>query len=95
MAQVRSVCEAAIKYFGEDNQKIKAIEELSELSTVMARDINNTHVTQDEIVDKIADGYIMIQQLSVMYGEGNVLKRVFEKTDRMADMIGTDIGVAK
>lgn len=95
MAQTRSVCEAAIKYFGEGHQKIKAVEELSELSTAIARDLNNAHITREEIIDEIADGYIMVQQLSVMYGEGKVLKRVFEKTDRLAGIIGTGTGAAK
>lgn len=88
MMQIRNVCEAAVKYFGEVPQKVKAIEELSELSAAIARDINDTHVTREEIIDEIADAYIMIQQLAIMYGEGHVIKRAFEKADRLSGMIG-------
>lgn len=45
----------------------------------------------EEIIDEIADAYIMIQQLAIMYGEGRVIKRTFEKADRLHEMIAGEM----
>lgn len=87
---VISICEKAIKHFGENAQKIKAIEELSELSTELARGVNDEHASRESTIDEIADAYIMIQQLSLMYGEGHVLNRVYEKAERLLERINLE-----
>lgn len=87
MGNVIKVCKTAIDHYGETHQKVKAMEELSELSTVIARDINDDHSSREEIIDELADVYIMTQQLAIMYGEGHVIKRVYEKADRLVSLM--------
>lgn len=95
MANVIGVCEKAIEHYGELHQKVKAMEELAELNVELAREINDEHASRESTIDEIADVYIMIQQLSLMYGEGHVLKRVYEKADRLLEKINLEIKMLK
>ena len=50
-----------INYYGKDHQKMKAIEELSELiKAICKNDVEN-------IKEEIADVYIMLSQLRIIY----------------------------
>lgn len=50
-----------IYHYGENNQKMKAIEELSELiKAICKNDIEN-------IREEIADVYVMLEQLEIIY----------------------------
>ena len=63
----RKIFEAAVATFGETNQKVVAIEELSELQKEICKDLrgdgNAAHVAEE-----IADVSIMLDQLLLMYG---------------------------
>ena len=50
-----------INYYGKDHQKIKAIEELSELIKAICKD------DKENIKEEIADVYIMLSQLRIIY----------------------------
>lgn len=53
----------ALRHYGESAQKLKAIEELNELSVALARDLNNCSRHSSEVIDEIADVKIMLEQL--------------------------------
>lgn len=81
------ICVEAINTFGDGPQQIKAIEELAELQAVLARDMNCLQVTDEEIIDEIADARIIIQQMAIIFGEGEVVLRIDEKLERLKRMI--------
>lgn len=57
-----------VDHFGYLHQKLKSIEELSELSRAIAREIIMKDPQCDEnVVEEIADATIMIEQLKVIY----------------------------
>lgn len=91
MTNLTAICKAAIEYYGEVPQKAKATEELAELITELARDINDDHASRENVIDEIADCNIMLRQLSIMYGEGNVLMRTYDKANRLADILKDDM----
>ena len=93
MDNINEICKRAIEHFGEVPQKVKATEELSELITELARDINDEHADRESVIDEIADCNIMLRQLTIMYGEGNVLMRTYEKASRLADRIKEELTV--
>jgi hypothetical protein len=68
--------------FGEDHQKIKAIEELNELGTEIAKDLNGNGDT-DKIIDELADAWIMLEQLRLIYPD--VSNRINYKIKRMIE----------
>ena len=59
--------EAIIEYFGENNQKVKAVEELSELIKELTKDINGDG-NANNILEELVDCWIMINQLQMIYG---------------------------
>ena len=58
-------------YFGEKNQLIKAIEEMSELQKELCKVVLTPNLTispTDEIIDELADVEIMCAQLRHIFG---------------------------
>ena len=57
-----------IEHYGEDHQRYKAAEELSELQTLILQDANqNGKVPLSRIIEEIADVYVMLSQLKTIY----------------------------
>ena len=55
----------ALQKWGMKAQKIKAIEELNELSVQLAKDVNN--LPTKDIEGEIADAHIMLAQMKLLY----------------------------
>ena len=57
-----------VDHYGKAHQKIKTAEELSELQTVILQDLCDTNKnTRHELLEEIADVYVMLKQLEVIY----------------------------
>ena len=57
-----------IEHYGEDHQRYKAAEELSELQTLILQDANqNGKVPLSRIIEEIADVYVMLKQIELIY----------------------------
>jgi len=66
--QRQMVYRKAIERFGPPNQMIKAIEEMSELTKVLAKIlVMGGEVSLDELIEEVADVTIMMEQLRLMY----------------------------
>lgn len=63
----KNVIEDAIKTFGEKNQKIVAIEELSELQKELTKDLRG-QMNSYNLAEEFADVLIMLHQLIRIYG---------------------------
>lgn len=74
------------EHFGLENQKVKTIEECSELITAIAKnDINN-------IIEEIADVQIMLRQLVHLYDiEDNVKEMIEFKLNRTKERYKIDV----
>lgn len=86
MTQEREVAilEGAIAKFGGDTQIAKAIEELSELTTELARDLIGLE-RMDAIREELADAFIMLNQLELIFGD--VTEIEIAKLERLERMI--------
>jgi len=62
------ILEGAVEKWGKVKQTVKAIEELGELQTELARAVLGQG-DLDNILEEMADCYIMLNQLSLMYGD--------------------------
>ena len=80
--------ERAIETYGKDMQLTVAVEELSELVKEICKNKRGTD-NYDNIVEEIADCYIMLDQLILIFGIRSVeIKRVIdEKLARLEERL--------
>lgn len=77
----------ALEFFGYENQIVKCIEELSELTQILAKvrnDINNDQY-EDNICEEIADVQIMINQMKLLFP--NWETKFHDKIKRLKGML--------
>lgn len=76
-----------IAHYGYKHQKAKTIEELSELEKELVRDINGQG-DREHIAEEMADVYIMLAQLMLIYGNRPEVARVVgEKIGRTLERV--------
>lgn len=84
------IYQEAIKTFGERSQIIKAIEELNELSTALARSLNNIGDSEN-IAEELADVDVMCEQLCMIFkNRVDVLKVKQAKVTRLRRKIAEE-----
>ena len=91
------VINGALKVFGEEAQMDKAVEELAELIVAIQKfkqsSVNDNTSTKTmmkrvaDITDELADVTIIIKQLSIIFGERDVEKRINFKLKRLNSRI--------
>jgi NTP pyrophosphatase (non-canonical NTP hydrolase) len=72
-----NIYDQALNHFGIDAQKIKAIEEMAELTQAICKDTN--------IAEEIADVQILLEQLKIVYPEWEKYK--LTKLNRLKSII--------
>lgn len=90
---MNNIHEQAILKFGRDNQMLKCIEEMSELTQVLAKYINmSLSLTQAElrqldydICEEIADVQIVLDQMKLLFPDWKEHKK--RKIDRLEDIV--------
>ena len=75
--------------YGAHNQMLKCCEELSELEAVILKHINKDTNNTDEVLDEMADVYIMLEQMKNVFpfGENILTDRINYKLNRQMDRI--------
>jgi hypothetical protein len=86
MNELEMLASEALKKYGKTNQINKAIEELGELVSDLARYQNNTVMILD-LVGEIADCTIMLAQLRQIFGEDTVDGILEQKLNRLENLI--------
>lgn len=64
-----------IEFFGAGAQKVKALEELSELQVELVRDLNGSG-NIDAIIEETADVMNMMEQICIIYGIGDLVEQM-------------------
>ena len=64
-----------------------ALMNYAELSQMLAKLLNNSPVTDDQIIDEIADALIMVNQMRFLFGAPLVDSRMIFKMNRTANLI--------
>lgn len=84
----KRIASIAIKYYGAKAQKIKAIEELSELQQIIAKDLNGDF-DRYKLIEEYADVCYMQYQISVMHNitADEVANSIRFKADRLYERI--------
>ncbi len=84
------VLESAIKAFGVDYNVDKAIEEMAELIKALLKMKHNNGEEKGrlvDVVDEIADVYIMANVLSMMFNPETVQQRIDYKIQRLSEIL--------
>lgn len=87
-----------INAWGTEKQVLKAIEECSELIQVLAREVMSNRdkkgltgyyhaPTFEEMVDEVADAYLMLDQLAYMFGRDNIEQVMERKLTRVLQLV--------
>lgn len=76
----------AVDHFGKESQIAKAIEEMAELTTELARFQNNKGMAIN-IIEEIADVAIMIEQLKYIFGPDLVEGKMRQKVKRLEGLM--------
>lgn len=84
--KIESICQAAIRAFGEEHQTQKAVEEMGELLMALAR-LRDGRASEKDVITEIADVLITVSQLGIMFGVDEVSREVERKIDRLAGRI--------
>lgn len=79
--QERGLFADALAEYGEDAQIEQTVEECAELIQAIYGD------DRDAVIDELADVRIMVAQLSLLVGEGEVASRIEYKMDRLRDRL--------
>lgn len=87
--EMRHYCRRAIDHFGVENQIEKAMEEMGELITELARR-HSPRADRDKIAEEVADALIMLEQLRIIFGGERVDEQVERKLCRLLDRIRED-----
>lgn len=82
----KDLCKVAVGFFGINHQKMKAVEEMGELITVLGRETDKK-VPVEDVITEIADATIMLQQLSIIYGQDKIDAEIERKLDRLKERI--------
>ncbi len=73
----------ALRTWGVTAQMVKTIEECAELIQVLSKKLNgNPNVTDQHIIDEIADVTIMVLQMQMIFGPVEVTERMDYKIER-------------
>lgn len=77
-----------LNHYDSQRQKMKVCEELSELETALLKHINKGGNT-DDVLEELADVYIMLEQLKYMmpFGENRLEDMIDYKLDRQIQRI--------
>lgn len=80
-----------IHFYGKENQKLKACEELCELQEAILKDVNKQ--IDSGVVEEIADVYIMLAQLEIIYDidDLDLIEMIAYKLDRQHERMKAGI----
>jgi NTP pyrophosphatase (non-canonical NTP hydrolase) len=85
------VYRATLEKWGAEAQYDQAIEECAELITAL-KHLKRGKVDEDRVVAELADVYLMVGQLSYMFGPGKVEAAVGNKLDKLAGLLADEEG---
>lgn len=77
-----------ISYYGDKKQKLKAVEELSELSVALMHDVNKGG-NNDHVFEELADVWVMMNHLMIIYNFDTdvLIKTANKKIERTLERI--------
>ena len=82
MIQIDQTLREAVRHYGEDKQILMLFEEMAELQNAICKYTRDRDCRQ-HVCEEIADAMIMLDQMSIIFGENKVNAFYDEKVDRL------------
>jgi len=89
MMRYKEIYAKTIQKWGERAQFDQAVEECAELIATL-KHFARGKVSEDIVVDELADVYLMIGQLTYMFGEEKLSAAVEKKIDKLHKLLDED-----
>ena len=83
---VIQICQRAVAKYGKEAQVFMAMEEMAELGNALMKE-KRGRVTKEDIITEIADVIIMMFQMAIIYGSGEVYDEIERKAMRLQDRL--------
>lgn len=89
MQSIKNNLESIINNYGSESQIDKCIEECAELQKALLKNRRNPNSKiREEVIDEIADTYIMLEQMKIIFFcENEVIDRIRYKVNRQMQRI--------
>lgn len=85
------IIKKAISHYGMSAQTLMAVEEMSELTQALCKDFREIDGARENIVEEMADVYIMLAQLEIIFEAQNDLYEIVDrKLERLEKRMETD-----
>lgn len=84
---LESGAQSILMEFNQKEQMIVMCEEMSELTQVLCRRLNNKSVSDEQLIDEVADVLVMVFQMRQIFGPSQVDNRILFKLNRMMERI--------
>ena len=84
MLKAKKILKRTIAKYGKKHQKLKAVEEMAELTVEIAHDVDGRKHNAEE---EIADVLITIHQLMLIYDSDNIQKAYTKKLKRLSKRV--------
>lgn len=84
----------ALLCYGHRSQTFKAYEEIGELLTALSRHLSDPLRSPccENIQEELADCFIMLSQLSIIFGDASVKQKITEKLERLETNLKREFG---
>ncbi|MDR2526508.1 MAG: hypothetical protein LBC92_01390 [Rickettsiales bacterium] len=81
------ICKKLFEKFGRTQEVIMCLEEMAELQKELCKNINRNKSNVDEIASEIADVYLMLKQVQILYNiTDKDIKNIMDyKVDRLKE----------
>jgi len=89
--RLAALARRAVAHFGALPQTIKAIEEFSELTHALCRDLVHQPDATESVVEEIVDCWIMLAQLTEIYCDRSADAWMQRKLDRLEQLLPADL----
>lgn len=80
------IFQATLEKWGEEAQYDQTIEECAELIAAL-KHFKRGRVSEDHIIDELADVILMSEQLMYMFGEGRVSQAIDKKIHKLRSLL--------
>ena len=88
----KEIISLILEHYTHREQKIKTVEELTELSEIILQDYNKKEISTNKVLEEIADVEIMLEQLRRIYGlsRATISLKINQKLKRQLERINAE-----
>jgi len=79
---ISSLYQEAVDKWGKEHQLLVTVEEMAEATASIAQFVNRGRNVEEDVIEELADVYIMIRQVEIIYG-ARFTKAICKKLNKL------------